>query len=225
MGVVLELKSIQKKFGDLEILAGLDFSLHSGEMAIITGTSGAGKSTLLHISGLMERPSNGQVYINGIDTGPLKENDRARTRLDQIGFLFQFHYLLPELDVLENTLIPTKLAGEDHRKATGSAKNLLERLGLSDRIHHRPNQLSGGEQQRTALARALIRKPKILLCDEPTGNLDEHTSKTVWDLITAEVDKENVATVVVTHNQSLASRARMSYHLANGKLSELTPNL
>jgi len=220
MTPVLELKNISKNFGPLEILRDISFSLESGRTLAIMGPSGAGKSTLLHIAGLMEKPTGGHINLLGRTARNLSEKERARERLDTIGFLFQFHYLLPEFDSLENTLIPARLAGDDLRIAGKNAEDILRRLGVGRRLHHRPNQLSGGEQQRVALARALIRKPKILLCDEPTGNLDQKTAEEVWNLIMDEVRNENLAAIIATHNESLARHASLSYHLSDGILKE-----
>jgi lipoprotein-releasing system ATP-binding protein len=220
MNPVLELKNISKNFGSIEILKGVHLSVGSGEMIAILGPSGSGKSTLLHIAGLMERPTEGSVAISSQIIESQNEQQRAKMRLDEIGFLFQFHYLLSDFDVLENVLIPSRLAKDDLSASISYAKEILERLGLSHRLTHRPSQLSGGEQQRAALARALIRKPKILLCDEPTGNLDQKTARYVWDLIQSEIQLEKVATLIVTHNESLATEARKSYHLADCHLTE-----
>jgi lipoprotein-releasing system ATP-binding protein len=214
---VLELRNITKRFGSLDILRGVNLLLNEGQTASIVGPSGAGKSTLLHIAGLMERPTSGEIFINQRSTVNFSDNDLAKERLNTIGFLFQFHHLLPDFNVLENVLIPSRLAGDDLGASTKQAKEILERLGLSARLDHKPYQLSGGEQQRTALARAVIRKPKILLCDEPTGNLDQHTAQEVFSLIWSEIKRDGVVAVVVTHNEALAQQADASYHLVEGK--------
>jgi lipoprotein-releasing system ATP-binding protein len=214
---VLELRGIHKKFGDLRILRGVDLTLSAGESTAILGPSGAGKSTLLHIAGLMERPSEGELRVAGRDARRMSERELARERLDTIGFLFQFHHLLPDFNVLENVLMPARLAGDELALAERRAKEILERLGLSERLHHRPHELSGGEQQRTGLARALIRRPKLLLCDEPTGNLDSVTAHEVAELIWTEVKREGVAAIIVTHNERLASQAGSAQHLAEGR--------
>lgn len=219
MANVLELKNISKSFGALEILRGIDMSLAAGESTAIVGPSGAGKSTLLHIAGIMERPTTGDVLLNGRNLNGLSENERARVRLDSIGFLFQFHYLLPDFDVLENVLVPGRLAGDDLSAVRRDALALLEKLGLKDRLTHKPNQLSGGEQQRAALARAMIRKPKLLMCDEPTGNLDPHTADGVSDLILREVKEAGVSAIIVTHNMGLAKRVEKTVYLSEGKVS------
>ncbi len=216
MASVLELQSISKSFGKLQILNEIDLKLDSGDSVAIVGTSGAGKSTLLHVAGLMEPPTTGKIFLNGRLTSSMSDTLRSQQRLNTIGFLFQFHYLLPDLNVLENVIIPSRLAGEDVSGAMIEAKMLLDRLGLSNRLTHKPHQLSGGEQQRVGLARALIRRPKLLLCDEPTGNLDEHTAQSVSDLIFSEIHRDGVATIIVTHNEELAKKAGTTYHLSDG---------
>ncbi|MCB4755670.1 MAG: ABC transporter ATP-binding protein [Elusimicrobia bacterium] len=217
MTPILELKNISKSFGDLVVLRQVDLTLEKGTSIAIVGPSGAGKSTLLHIAGLMEKPSGGEVWINGHAGHTLPESERARERLNTIGFLFQFHYLLPDFNVLENVLLPPRLAGDELESATQEAKRILDRLGLTPRLHHLPSQLSGGEQQRTALARALIRHPKLLLCDEPTGNLDKQHAAEMMDLLWAEMSQYETAVILVTHNEALAKRTRMSYHLSDGQ--------
>ncbi|MCG3203876.1 MAG: Lipoprotein-releasing system ATP-binding protein LolD [Elusimicrobia bacterium] len=198
----------------------MDFSLETGESVAILGPSGAGKSTFLHMAGLMERPTSGTILINNKNMGAMEDLERAHERLKTIGFLFQFHHLLPDFNVLENVLIPARLAGDNLSVAEKEGKNLLQRLGLGERLMHKPHELSGGEQQRTALARALIRHPKILLCDEPTGNLDSHTAKTVAEIIFAEIQREGIATIIVTHNQALANQSRTVYYLSDGKFEK-----
>lgn len=215
---VLELNNVTKRFGALEILKGVNLTVPAGETLAILGPSGAGKSTLLHVAGLMEGPTSGSVRVGGQAAENLSEPEKALKRLDSIGFLFQFHYLLPDLNVLENVLVPPRLAGDDLSRMKPEAESYLERLGLKDRFHHKPHQLSGGEQQRTALARALIRKPHLLLCDEPTGNLDPHTAGGVADLLLEEAKRAGTALIVVTHNETLAQRMARSYYLRDGLL-------
>lgn len=214
--LVLELANVSKSFGALQILNDVSLRVAAGKSAAVIGPSGSGKSTLLHIAGLMDRPTQGTVKLNGQETGSLSEPERARHRLDTIGFLFQFHYLLPDFDVMENVLIPARLAGDDLVAARGRAAELLERLGLAERRSHRPYQLSGGEQQRAGLARAILRKPRLLLCDEPTGNLDQKTADDVSSVIWGELEREGVATLIVTHNARLAGRADGVHHLEKG---------
>ena len=217
---VLDIRSIGKRFGDLEILAGLSLTLAAGQSAAVLGPSGAGKSTLLHLAGLMERPSSGAVLLNGHDTSKFGDVELARERLNTIGFLFQFHYLLPDFDVLENVMMPARIAGDDLAGAQVKAVDTLTRLGLGERLKHKPYQLSGGEQQRAGLARALMRKPKLLLCDEPTGNLDQQTADGVADVIWSEIHREGVAALIVTHNDRLAARANTIFHLSKGSFVE-----
>ena len=220
MAEVLSVRSVGKKFGDLEILSQVQLTLDAGQSVAVLGPSGAGKSTLLHIAGLMERPSSGSVWINGRDMETLGEPERARERLDTVGFLFQFHYLLPDFDVLENVMMPARIAGDDIVAARKKAEANLVRLGLGERMTHRPYQLSGGEQQRAGLARALMRQPKLLLCDEPTGNLDQQTADGVSDVIWKEIEREGVAALIVTHNERLAARAHRIFHLSKGSFVE-----
>jgi len=217
---ILKLENVSKQFGDLKILEGVSLVLSAGDSVAVVGPSGAGKSTLLHIAGLMEKPSHGVVSIEGQTTGIMSELDKARRRLDAIGFLFQFHHLLPDFNVLENVLMPFRLAGESITVAEEEAKNLLDRLGLSARLHHRPFQLSGGEQQRAALARAIIRKPKLLLCDEPTGNLDQSTGQDIIELISGEIKNRKLSSIIVTHNLKIAKQADRIFSLEQGHLIE-----
>ncbi len=221
MDNLLHLSDVRKQFGSLEILQGVSLDVQVGKKIAILGPSGAGKSTLLHVAGLMERPSEGKVLFKGKDSSLLSEKETAALRLNSIGFLFQFHYLLPDFNILENTMIPVRLAGANLSQGETEARNLLTKLGLANRLTHRPHQLSGGEQQRAALARALIRRPALLLCDEPTGNLDAKTAKGMMDLVWEEVAERNLSLVLVTHNEELARKVDISYHLADGKLKQV----
>lgn len=217
---VLELEKVSKSFGPLEILQAVDLTLREGESIAILGPSGAGKSTLLHIAGLMESPTKGSVVLNGKRAEAWSEPETAGQRLNTIGFLFQFHYLLPDLNVWENTLIPCRIAGDNLEKMKDQARFFLTRLGLENRLWHKPHQLSGGEQQRAALARALIRKPKLLLCDEPTGNLDPHTALEVSGLLIQEGRRDKTALIIVTHNENLAAQMDTAYVLRDGTLQK-----
>ena len=210
----LKISNLSKDFGKIQVLRNISFSFSAGTSAAITGPSGSGKSTLLHIIGTLEKPSNGQVEINQTDPFKLSEPELARYRNAVIGFVFQDHYLLPQYSVLENVLIPT-LAFKQQPDATQLAQELLKRVGLTDRLSHRPAELSGGERQRVAIARALINKPSILLCDEPTGNLDTTTAGTIADLLFELHRAERNILIVVTHNLELAGRFENRLKLAD----------
>jgi lipoprotein-releasing system ATP-binding protein len=197
----------------------LDFHIEKGRAVAILGPSGAGKSTLLHIAGLMDHPTSGTVSIDGRSANHLSEKELARLRLDTVGFVFQFHYLLADFDVLENVLIPCRFANDDLAVRKKEALELLEKLKLSHRLTHRPQELSGGEQQRAAFARALIRRPALLLCDEPTGNLDPHTADEMMSIVWSEVAARNLTTIIVTHNEAVAKRTNVAYHLRDGRFN------
>lgn len=214
----LKISNLSKDFGQIEVLRDISFSFDAGTSVVITGPSGSGKSTLLHIIGTLEKPSKGEVEINGTDPFNLSEPELARYRNAVIGFVFQDHHLLPQYSVLENVLIPT-LAFKQKPDAPQQAQELLERVGLTDRMTHRPAELSGGERQRVAIARALINKPSILLCDEPTGNLDTTTAATIADLLFELHHAEQNILIVVTHNLALADRFENHLKLANGVCS------
>lgn len=205
-GPVLELEKIERRYGDLVILQASDFTLKRGETVALLGPSGSGKSSLLHIAGLLEAPSAGEVYIDGVATSRLSDAARTRIRRDALGFVYQFHHLLPEFSALGNVALPLLIAGRKKTEAESEAARLLSVLGLAERLHHQPGQLSGGEQQRTAIARALANRPKILLADEPTGNLDPKTSDVVFDALLRLVRSEGLAALVATHDQRLAVR-------------------
>ena len=204
--VVLRLEGVERRYGDLVILQSSDFSLARGETVALLGPSGSGKSSLLHIAGLLERPSSGEVYIDGEAVSRLPDAARTRIRRDKLGFVYQFHHLLPEFSALGNVTLPLLIAGKKQSEAEKEAARLLAALGLGERLHHQPGQLSGGEQQRTAIARALANNPKILLADEPTGNLDPKTSDVVFDSLLGLVRAEGLAALVATHDHRLAKR-------------------
>jgi lipoprotein-releasing system ATP-binding protein len=220
---VLELRNIERTYlteaGPLEVLRGVDLTLQPGEIVGLVGPSGSGKSSLLHAAGLLETPNGGEVFVAGQATREL--NDRARTaiRRSDVGFVYQFHHLLPEFDARENIILPQLIAGRSAQKAGERADRLLGLLGLSERGHHQPAQLSGGEQQRVAIARALANKPRLLLADEPTGNLDPATSATVFDAFSDTVRREGTAALVATHNHDLASRMDRVVTFDNGHLT------
>ena len=203
---VLRLEKIERRYGDLVILKASDLVLAPGETVALLGPSGSGKSSLLHIAGLLEKPSAGEVYIDGVASSKLSDAERTRLRRSTLGFVYQFHHLLPEFSALGNVALPRLIAGRKKQDAEAEAKRLLTILGLGERIVHQPGQLSGGEQQRTAIARALANNPKVLLADEPTGNLDPKTSDVVFDALLKLVKNEGLAALIATHDQRLAAR-------------------
>lgn len=204
----------------LHILRGADLTVGAGEAVAIVGASGSGKSTLLHILGALDRPTAGSVELGGVDVGGLDEEGAAALRNRQVGFVFQFHHLLKEFSALENVVMPALIRGDSFDEAEDRGRVLLEQIGLGDRLEHKPNQLSGGEQQRVAVARALVNDPLVILADEPTGNLDARTSEGVQDAMFGLLDRHRVAMVVVTHNRELAGRAHRVLKLAEGVLED-----
>lgn len=219
---VLELRKIVRTFGagksQLEVLRGADLAVSAGEVVALVGPSGAGKSTLLHIAGLLEQPSSGEIFIDGQSCGGLSDDDRTKIRRYNIGFVYQYHHLLPEFSALENVMIPQIVAGLDKAAAKGRALELLEWMGLSQRASHRPGKLSGGEQQRVAIARALAASPRVLLADEPTGNLDPETADDVFGVLMHLARGAGLAALVATHNPDLARRMDRIVRLENGLL-------
>jgi lipoprotein-releasing system ATP-binding protein len=208
---IIELENITKKFNtngleSLEVLSKVDLIVNKGEMVGLLSPSGAGKSTLLQIVGLLDSPTSGKIFIEGRDTSKLSDSQRTNIRNTNIGFVYQFHHLLPEFSAVENVSIPQWCLGVSRKKALENAINLLDQVGLADRANHRPSELSGGEQQRVALCRALVNGPSILLADEPTGNLDTKTSELVFELLINLVKQKVLTAVIVTHNIQLAQR-------------------
>lgn len=205
---VLALRGLERVYkteaGDLPVLRGVDLDVYPGEVVGLIGPSGSGKSSLLHSAGLLERPDAGLVALEGRDCSTLSERARTRIRLGTVGFVYQFHHLLPEFSALENVAMPLTIAGKSRREAESRAMTLLEGLGLGHRLNHQPAQMSGGEQQRVAIARALANRPKLLLADEPTGNLDPATSSTVFQSLYQICREQGVAAVIATHNMELA---------------------
>jgi len=222
MNKLLEIRDLNKGFasgdGRLEILTGLSLEADAGEMIGITGVSGCGKSTLLHIAGGMDRQDSGSIRILGQEITEFSTSELAVFRNKTIGFLFQFHHLLPEFTALENVMMPLLLRGTPPSEAAAAAKDLLGETGLAERAEHRPGELSGGEQQRTALARALAGRPRLLLADEPTGNLDPRTGETVAALIRSMHEKRGLTSIIVTHSEKLASHCTHALRLENGRL-------
>lgn len=214
-------KSYQNARGDvLPILRGVDLSIRAGVVATIIGPSGAGKSTLLHLAGGLDRADEGEVKVDGVSLGTMSDTELATFRNRQIGFVFQFHHLLPEFTAQENVAIPAMISGENISGALSAATELLERVGLADRASHRPAELSGGEQQRVAVARALINKPRLILADEPSGNLDETNASALHDLLWSLSRAEGQTFVIVTHNSDLAQRADVVFRLHDGLVVE-----
>ncbi len=224
----LRLSGITKAFRQgssrLTILTGVDMSVDAGEMVALVGPSGAGKSTLLQISGLLERADSGEVTIAGSDTSKLRNGKRTRLRCTMLGFVYQYHHLLPEFSALENVVIPQMIDGRSRAAAKARAAELLTKVGLEERLDHRPAALSGGEQQRVAIARALANEPKVLLADEPTGNLDPKTADGVFALLREMVAREGVAALIATHNYDLAARMDRSLTLEAGKVIVSRPS-
>ena len=220
---VLKLDSVARSFGDLVIVEDVNLTLARGEIVALVGPSGSGKSSLLHIAGLLEAPSAGEVYINGVATTTLNDAERTRLRRDTLGFVYQFHHLLPEFSALGNVSLPQLITGTKLKDAEAEAARLLSALGLGERLSHQPGQLSGGEQQRTAIARALANKPDILLADEPTGNLDPKTSDVVFDALLKLVRSEGLSAVIATHDQRLARRMDRILAIREQRLVELAP--
>jgi len=221
---LLEVRDLHKSFhkggSELHILRGLELELASGTMLAVTGMSGCGKSTLLHLLGAMEQPDRGSIRFADEEIQNLGSADRAAFRNREIGFVFQFHHLLPEFNAAENVMMPLLLAREPFQASYSRACKLLELVGLLERKDHRPGELSGGEQQRVALARALINRPRLLLADEPTGNLDEATSGQIQDLLLQIHREQNVTSIIVTHDTSFAAACERHCKLQNGELRE-----
>ena len=204
----------------LEVLKGADLEVHPGELVGLVGPSGSGKSSLLHAAGLLEHPTAGTIVIDGEDCSELSDRARTRIRLKEIGFVYQFHHLLPELSALDNVALPLMIAGKPRREAEARARTLLTDLGLAERLTHQPARLSGGEQQRVAVARALANRPRLLLCDEPTGNLDPTTSRAVFQNLHDLARQQGVAALVATHNLELTSYMDRVMALKDGRLEQ-----
>lgn len=219
--IVLEAKNITKTFTDgrssVDVLKGLSLQVQAGQFVSIVGSSGSGKSTLLHVLGGLDRPTQGEVFLNQQRFDTLSETVRGHLRNQHLGFVYQFHHLLPEFTALENVAMPLMLrATADYKKVEEQAKYLLDRVGLSHRLTHKPGELSGGERQRVALARALVAQPKVMLADEPTGNLDRHTAMTIFELLTDLKKEFNMAMLIVTHDEQLAQSADHILHMQDG---------
>ncbi len=220
--VVLRLEGISRHYGEgdhvLEVLTGADLSVHQGELVALVAPSGAGKSTLLHLAGLLERPSGGEVFIGDKSCGQMNDDQRTRTRRVDIGFIYQFHHLLPEFNAMENIAIPQMIAGLSRAEANDRAGQLLDYMRIAQRATHRPAELSGGEQQRVAIARAVANGPKLLLADEPTGNLDPETADYVFKALTSLVRSSGLAALIATHNHELAAQMDRTVTIVGGKI-------
>ncbi len=218
---MIEVQKIFKSYGNgtkrVEVLKGVDLTFYPGERAAIVGASGVGKTTLLHVLGTLDRPTAGKVLFEGKDIYTLNEKDLAFFRNREIGFVFQFHHLLPEFNALENTMMPCLIQGISEEESISRAEAILTLVGLNERFSHKPGELSGGEQQRVAVARALVLEPKVLLADEPTGNLDTKTGESVFDLLQEMNRIKGVTLVVVTHNLKLAEKLSRQIQLIDGK--------
>ena len=222
---MLEVRSLSKEYpapaGPLRVLSDVDLTLEAGDSVSIVGPSGSGKSTLLYMLGALEPPTSGTVWLNGQNPYALDDRGLAAFRNLQVGFVFQDHHLLPQCTVLENVLIPTLMSANPDGSPIGRARDLLDRVGLGPRMHHRPHQLSGGEKQRVALARALVQRPQLVLCDEPTGNLDHESADAVASLLMALHETQPTILIVVTHNLDLAQRFGARYRISDARLHPL----
>jgi lipoprotein-releasing system ATP-binding protein len=220
---ILQLSGITRSFQNgetrTEVLRGIDLVVHPGELVALIGPSGTGKSTLLQLAGLLEAPTSGSVRIVGVETNLASERERTAMRGHRIGFVYQFHHLLPEFSALENVIVPQMVIGVPRGQAAARAAELLDSVGLYHRAHHRPARLSGGEQQRVAIARALANRPSLLLADEPTGNLDSATSESVFDLLSGLVRDGGLAALIATHNSELAQSMDRTVELRDGKMA------
>jgi len=221
---ILQLQHVRKVYESgpnrVEVLTDISMQVMKGEIVIIMGPSGVGKSTLLNLIGTLDTPSGGKIFINGDDVLQYHEQKLARFRNEHIGFIFQFHYLMPEFTALENVLIPRMIKGNDWKSDEQHAINLLSEVGLEHRLHHRPNQLSGGEQQRVAIARALMNRPKMILADEPTGDLDRQNSQALFKLILDLNEKYHQTFIIVTHDEMFAEQAHRIIHLGDGVIDD-----
>ena len=227
MGKILELKNIHKNFrlgeDDIEVLNGIEISIQQGETFAIVGPSGSGKTTLLQIIGLLDSPTSGELYVRGKSPEDLNDKSKSRLRNEFFGFIYQFHHLLNEFTALENTMMPLLIREQTTKEARTKAQDLLIRIGLEHRINHKPHELSGGECQRVAVARALVTSPSLILADEPTGNLDPETADRVFDSFLDLNRSLNTSLIMVTHNQELAKRMDKVYELNFGKLIPSSP--
>lgn len=215
---MIEIKGVTKSFGSLQVLKGIDLRIEKGEIVSIVGPSGAGKTTLLQILGTLDKPDSGSVVVDGVETSTLSTNKLSEFRNTHLGFVFQFHQLLPEFTAIENIMIPAYIAGMKNKEARSRAEELLAFMGLSDRATHKPNELSGGEKQRVAVARALMNNPAVILADEPSGSLDSKNKEELHKLFFELRDKFGQTFVIVTHDETLATLTDRTIHLKDGRI-------
>ncbi|MBQ0089572.1 MAG: ABC transporter ATP-binding protein [Prevotellaceae bacterium] len=217
---MIEIQGITKSFGNLQVLKGIDLQIEEGKIVSIVGPSGAGKTTLLQIIGTLDKPDNGSILINGEDITKMSSGKLAKFRNKKIGFVFQFHQLLPEFSALENVMIPALIAGRKEKEVKAKAIELLKFMNLDNRINHRPKELSGGENQRVAVARALINEPAVILADEPSGSLDSQNKRELYQLFFDLRDKLHQTFIIVTHDEELATLSDITIHMNDGKVVE-----
>lgn len=220
---IIEIRGLEKVYGDgveVKALDGLDLDVKKGEFFSIVGPSGSGKSTLLHMIGILDTPTKGTILIDGQDVTSMDDRQRSSARNKLLGFIFQYHHLLPDFTALENVMMPLLIAGKKKDEATREAEKLLNEVGLKDRLHHFPGQLSGGQNQRVAVARALINKPKIVIGDEPTGNLDSHSSDKVYELLRKLNREFDQTFILVTHDENMARKTDRIVRIVDGKITE-----
>jgi lipoprotein-releasing system ATP-binding protein len=220
-------KNLTKIFGDgveIKALDGVDLDIERGEFLAIIGPSGSGKSTLLNQIGILDTPTSGTILLDGVDVTKMSDKQRSRTRNKELGFIFQYHHLLPDFNALENVMMPLLISGVKSSKARGTARKVLEEVGLGDRMDHRPNQLSGGQNQRVAIARALVNKPGIVIGDEPTGNLDSKASENIYELLRKLNREHNQTFILVTHDERMAAKTDRIIRLVDGRVAENSIN-
>ena len=224
---IIQIKNLTKIFGDgveIKALDGVDLDIERGEFLAIIGPSGSGKSTLLNQIGILDTPTSGTILLNGVDVTEMSDKERSRTRNKELGFIFQYHHLLPDFNALENVMMPLLISGVKRSEARETARKVLEEVGLGDRMDHRPNQLSGGQNQRVAIARALVNKPSIVIGDEPTGNLDSKASENIYELLRQLNREHNQTFILVTHDERMAVKTDRIIRLVDGRVAENSIN-